>query len=30
MNVSSYTESEMVSITDVLGIIMWCKYFMEA
>ena len=26
----SLTESELVSIADVLGMIMWCKYFMEA
>ena len=30
MNVSSSTHSELVSIADVLGVIMWCKYFMEA
>ena len=30
MNVASSTESELVSIADVLGMIMWCKYFMEA
>ena len=30
INVDSSTESELVSIADVLGIIMWCKYFMEA
>ena len=30
MNVGSFTESELVSITDMLGMIMWCKYFMEA
>ena len=30
MNVASYTESELVSIADVLGITMWCKYIMEA
>ena len=28
LNVASSTESELVSISDVLGIIMWCKYFM--
>ena len=28
MNVASSTESELVSIADVLGMIMWCKYFM--
>ena len=30
MNVGSSTESELVSIADVLGMILWCKYFMEA
>ena len=30
MNVASSTESELVSISDVLGMLMWCKYFMEA
>ena len=30
MNVGRSTESELVSIADVLGMIMWCKYFMEA
>ena len=30
MNVGSSTESELVSISDVLGMIVWCKYFMEA
>ena len=30
MNVASSTESELVSIAGVLGMIMWCKYFMEA
>ena len=30
MNVASYTGSELVSIADVLGMIMWFKYFMEA
>ena len=30
MNVRSSTESELVSITNVLGMILWCKYFMEA
>ena len=30
MNVGSSTESELVSITDVLGMIMLCKCFMEA
>ena len=29
INVSSSTESEIVIIVDVLGMIMWCKYFME-
>ena len=30
MNLASSTESELVNIADVLGMIMWCKYFMEA
>ena len=30
MNVARSTESELVSIADVLGMIMWFKYFMEA
>ena len=30
MNVASSTESELVSIADVLGMIMWCKYLMES
>ena len=30
MNVARSTESELVSIEDVLGMIMWCKYFVEA
>ena len=30
MNVASSNDSELVSIADVLGMIMWCKYFMEA
>ena len=32
LNVGSSTESELVSITDVLGVMIWCnyKYFMEA
>ena len=30
MNVGSSTESELVSIANMLGMIMWCKYFMEA
>ena len=30
MNVASSTESELVSMADFLGMIMWCKYFMEA
>ena len=30
MNVGSSTESKLVSIADVLGIILWCKYFVEA
>jgi hypothetical protein len=30
LNIGSSTESELVSIADVLGAMMWCKYFMEA
>merc|ERR1712086_99050 len=30
LNVGSSTESELVSIADVLGMMMWCGYFMEA
>ena len=30
LNVGSSTEAELVSIADVLGLMMWCKYFMEA
>ena len=30
LNVGSSTEYELVSIADVLGMMMWCKYFMEA
>ena len=30
LNVGSSTESEMVSIADVLSMMMWCKYSMEA
>ena len=30
MNVAISTKSEIVSITDILGMILWCKYFMEA
>ena len=30
LTVGSFTESELVSIADVLGVMMWCKYFMEA
>ena len=30
LNVESSTELELVSIADVLGIMMWSKYFMEA
>jgi hypothetical protein len=29
LNASSSIESELVSIADVLGMMMWCKYFME-
>ena len=30
LNVGSSTESELVNIADVLGMMVWCKYFMEA
>ena len=30
LNVGSSTEVELVSIADVLGVMMWCKYFMES
>ena len=30
LNVGSSTEAELVSIADVLGLMMWSKYFMEA
>ena len=30
LDVGSSTESELVSIADVLGVMMWCNYFMEA
>ena len=30
LNVGSSTESELVSIADVLRVVMWCKYFMGA
>ena len=30
LNVGSSTESELVSIADVLGVMVWCKYFTEA
>ena len=30
LNVASSTKAELVSIADVLGMMMWCKYFMEA
>ena len=30
LNVGSSTRSELVSIADVLGVMIWCKYFMEA
>ena len=30
LNVGSSTESELVSIADVRGVMIWCKYFMEA
>ena len=29
MNVASSTESELVSIADILGMILWCEYIME-
>ena len=29
LNTGSSTEAELVSISDVLGMMMWCKYFME-
>ena len=29
LNVGSSTESELVSIVDVLEVMIWCKYFME-
>ena len=29
LNVGSSTESELVSIANVLGVVIWCKYFME-
>ena len=29
-NTGSSTEAELVKISDVLGMMMWCKYFMEA
>ena len=30
LNVGSSTKSELVSISDVLGMMVWCKYFMGA
>ena len=30
LNTGSSTEAELVSISYILGMIMWCKYFMEA
>ena len=30
LNVATSTESELVSIADVLGVMIWRKYFMEA
>ena len=30
MNVASSTESELLSIADILSMTFWCKYFMEA
>ena len=29
LNAGSSTESELVSIADVLGLMIWCKYFMD-
>ena len=30
LNTPSSTKAELVSIIDVFGMMMWCKYFMEA
>ena len=30
LNTGSSTESELVGIADILGMMMWCKYFIEA
>ena len=30
MNVASSAKSELVSIVDVLGMTLWCKYFKES
>ena len=30
LNTGSSSEAELVSISDVLGMMMWCNYFMEA
>ena len=30
LNMGSSTEAELVSNADVLGMMMWCKYFMES
>ena len=30
MNGASSTEAELIGISDILGTILWCKYFMEA
>ena len=30
MNFGSSTESELVSVADLLGMMLWYKYFMEA
>ena len=30
LNTGSSTEAELVGIIDVLGMMMWCKYFTEA
>ena len=30
LNTGSSTEAELVSIADILGVMMWCKYFIEA
>ena len=30
MNGASSTEAELIGIADILGMILWCNYFMEA